>query len=72
MPQARFHPSEVVTIGILLALKGGHFRAFYRWLSRDFSAFLDQMVDSHITQYFIAPYRDFLPTSTPSTQSGWF
>lgn len=28
-------------------------------------ATLDQMVYSHITQYLVAPYRDFLPTSTP-------
>jgi hypothetical protein len=34
--QAKLYPSELVTIGILFALKGGHFRAFYRWLSRDF------------------------------------
>ena len=32
--QAKLYPSEVVTIGILFALKGGHFRAFYRWLKR--------------------------------------
>jgi len=25
-----------VTIGILFALKGGYFRAFYRWLRRDY------------------------------------
>src|SRR3972149_11859042 len=31
------YPSYVVTIGILFALKGGHFRAFYRWLKRDFA-----------------------------------
>src|SRR5437762_10110512 len=36
--QARLYPSEVVTIGILFALKGGHFRAFYRWLQRDYDA----------------------------------
>ena len=30
--QAKLYPSELVTIGILFALKGGHFRAFYRWL----------------------------------------
>jgi hypothetical protein len=35
-PQARLWPSEVVTIGMLFALKGGHFRAFYRWLKRDY------------------------------------
>jgi len=33
---AKLYPSEVVTIGILFALKGGHFRAFYRWLKRDY------------------------------------
>jgi hypothetical protein len=34
-PQARLWPSEMVTIGLLYALKGGYFRAFYRWLVRD-------------------------------------
>lgn len=34
--QAKLYPSELVTIGILFALKGGHFRAFYRWLNRDY------------------------------------
>src|SRR5450432_973810 len=36
VPQAKLYPSEIVTIGILFALKGNHFRAFYRWLRRDF------------------------------------
>jgi hypothetical protein len=34
-PQAKLYPSELVTIGLLFALKGGYFRAFYRWLKRD-------------------------------------
>ena len=34
--QAKLYPSELVTIGILFALKGGYFRAFYRWLERDY------------------------------------
>ena len=34
--QAKLHPSKLVTIGILFALKGGFFRAFYRWLERDY------------------------------------
>jgi hypothetical protein len=34
--QAKLYPSELVTIGILFALKGGYFRAFYRWLQRDY------------------------------------
>lgn len=33
--QAKLYPSELVTIGILFALKGGAFRAFYRWLKRE-------------------------------------
>src|SRR5579875_2075401 len=36
-PQALLYPSELVTIGLLFALKGGHFRAFYRWLKRDYT-----------------------------------
>ena len=35
-PQAKLYPSELVTIGILFSLKGGFFRAFYRWLKRDY------------------------------------
>jgi hypothetical protein len=35
--QAKLYPSEVATLGILFALKGGHFRAFYRWLRRDYA-----------------------------------
>jgi hypothetical protein len=34
--QAKLYPSELVTIGLLFALKGGYFRAFYRWLARDY------------------------------------
>jgi hypothetical protein len=34
--QARMHPSEVVTLGLLFALKGVGTRAFYRWMSRDY------------------------------------
>jgi hypothetical protein len=34
-PQSRLWASELVTIGLLFALKGGYFRVFYRWLKRD-------------------------------------
>ena len=44
-PQSKLYPSEVVTIGILFALKGGHFRAFYRWLKRDFEALFAGLPD---------------------------
>jgi hypothetical protein len=34
-PLANLWPSEIVTLGVLFALKGSGTRAFYRWLSRD-------------------------------------
>jgi hypothetical protein len=45
VPQAELYPSEVVTIGILFALKGGHFRAFCRWLTRDYAALFGGLPD---------------------------
>lgn len=36
-PQAKLYPSEVVTIGLLFALKGGSFRSFYAWLKRNYA-----------------------------------
>ena len=45
VPQAHLYPSEVVTIGVLFALKGGHFRAFYRWLERDYAVLFGGLPD---------------------------
>src|SRR5437868_15488765 len=44
-PQAKLYPSELVTIGVLMALKGVSFRAFYRWLKRDFDALFGGLPD---------------------------
>jgi hypothetical protein len=33
--QSKLYPSELLTIGILFASKGGYFRTFYRWLDRE-------------------------------------
>jgi hypothetical protein len=35
-PQALLYPSEIVTLGVLFALKGVGNRQFYRWLKRDY------------------------------------
>src|SRR5579875_2111751 len=43
--QAKLYPSQVVTIGLLFALKGGHFRAFYRWFQRDYMALFPGLPD---------------------------
>ena len=37
-PEAHLWPSEVVTLGLLHALKGAGNGAFYRWLTRDYRA----------------------------------
>jgi hypothetical protein len=36
-PQAKLYPSEIVTLALLFALKGVGPRAFYRWLTRDYT-----------------------------------
>ena len=43
-PQALIYPSELVTIGILFSLKGVSFRAFYRWLNRDYGVWFGKGV----------------------------
>ena len=42
-PQAALYPSEVVTLGVLYALKGGSKRAFYHWLVRDWYAWFPRL-----------------------------
>jgi len=42
-PHAHLWPSEIVTLGMLHALKGGGNRAFYRWLTRDYRALFPQL-----------------------------
>jgi hypothetical protein len=42
-PLALLHPSEVVTIGLLLALKGMGYRPFYRWLAANYTPLFGQL-----------------------------
>jgi hypothetical protein len=57
--QAKLYPSELVTIGLLYALKGGYFRAFYRWLKRDFEALFVQLPDRTRLQRALRAHRDW-------------
>ncbi len=41
--QAKLAPSEIVTLGILFALKGVGNRAFYRWIDRDYRKLFPQL-----------------------------
>ena len=42
-PDAKLYSSEVVTLALLFAIKGGGTRAFYRWLTRDYMALFPQV-----------------------------
>ena len=54
-PKARLWPSEVLTLGLLHALKGGGNRAFYRWLTRDYRALFPQLPErTRVWAYFQA------------------
>jgi hypothetical protein len=64
-PQAQLWPSELVTIGLLFALKGSSFRSFYRWLERDYAELFGGLpertrllrglrVHQHATEQFLA------------------
>ena len=64
-PHANLYPSEVVTLALLFALKGSGPCAFYRWLSRNYTAWfprlpertrLFRLFDHHYrwAEYFLA------------------
>ena len=48
--QANLYPSEVVTIAMLFTLKGGHGRAFYRWMSKNWRSLFPKL--PHRTRLF--------------------
>lgn len=48
--QANLHPSEVVTLGLLFALKGRGNRAFYRWLAKNWGHLFPKL--PHRTRLF--------------------
>jgi hypothetical protein len=56
---ARLYPSELVTIGLLYALKGGFFRAFYRWLKRDFERLFVELPDRTRITRALCAHRDW-------------
>lgn len=44
-PDAHLYPSEVVTIGVIYALKGNGYRAFYRWLDANWRHLFPKLPD---------------------------
>lgn len=53
---AKLYPSEGITIGILFALKGGRFRAFYRWLKPDYDELFGGLPDRTALQRQLRRY----------------
>ncbi len=54
-PQAKLYPSEVVTVALLFALKGGGTRPFYRWLVRDYRPLFPHVPDrTRLFRLFVA------------------
>jgi len=55
-PEAHLWPSEVVTLGLLHALKGVGNRPFYRWLTRDYRALFPQLPErTRLFRLFTTP-----------------
>ncbi len=58
-PQGALYPSELVTIGILWALKGVSFRAFYGWLKRGYDALFAGLPHRTNRQGGLASHQDW-------------
>src|SRR5947199_9041000 len=56
---AHLYPSEIVTIGLLFALKGGRFRAFYRWLDQNYRAWFPSLPDRTRLQRLLRDYAGY-------------
>lgn len=53
---AHLAPSEVVTIGLVFTLKGGRYRAFYRWLSANYRHFFPKLPECSRLQRLLRDY----------------
>jgi hypothetical protein len=68
-PDARLWPSEVVTLGLLHALKGGGNRAFYRWLTRDYRTLFRVLPASQLDNSRRHPFKQ-TPQSNSNPSQG--
>ena len=63
-PKAHLWPNEIVTFGLLHALKGVGNRAFYRWLPRDYRTLFPRLPER--TRLF-----RLFQTHQPGDRSSW-
>jgi hypothetical protein len=60
-PEARLWPSEVVTLGLLHALKGVGNRALYRWLTRDYRPLFPRLPERTRLFRLLKTHQDWTP-----------
>ncbi len=58
-PRANLHPSEIVTLAVLFALRGKGQRDFYRWLSRDYRRLFPKLPERTRLFRLFAAHRDW-------------
>lgn len=58
-PQSKLHPSEIVTLGLLFALKGIGQRAFYRWLDANYRSWFPGLPERTRLLRLFATHRDW-------------
>ncbi len=56
---AHLYPSEIVTIGLLFALKGGRFSPFYRWLSANYHAWFPKLPEHSRLTRLLRDYANY-------------
>ena len=57
--QANLYPSEIVTLGVLFALKGVGNRQFYRWLERDYKGLFPKLPERTRLFRLFATHQDW-------------
>src|ERR671933_1217664 len=58
-PQAELYPSELVTIGLLFALRGDGQRRFYRWLSNNYRSWFPRLPERTRLFRLLATHADW-------------
>jgi hypothetical protein len=58
-PQAELYPSELVTIGFLVALKGDGPRRFYRWLVANYRSYFPRLPERTRLFRLLATHADW-------------
>lgn len=56
---AHLYPSEIVTIGLIFALKGGKYRPFYRWLDGNYRHLFPKLPEQSRMQRLLRDYSHY-------------